>query len=154
VLKNTETEIEFELFFKSWTIEGFSVSERKVISMKMGTNFFKVVSTFETDYKGALTVGIGITPAQKPEILTDAKKGSLTIWESYPPQNGALGTSVIAKPDAIQGFTSYEKEQFVLVNAKAGQPITYYIGAGWSKSPQFKTKQDWVNAVNQELFKF
>ncbi len=154
VLKNTETEIEFELFFRSWTVDGFSVSERKVISMKMGTPFFKVVSTFETAYKGALTVAIGITPAKNPEILTDVQKGSLTIWESYPPQNGALGTSVIAKPADIQGFTSYEKEQFILINAKASQPVTYYVGAGWSKGSTFKTKQDWVNAVNQALFKF
>lgn len=153
ILKNTEEEIAFELNFDSWDVAGIKVSEKKVISLKMGTNIFKVVSTFQTESKAPLTVGIGIAYAKNPEIIADAKKGSLTIWESYLPQNGELGTSTMVNPTDFKAFTAYEKEKFVLVNVKAGKPITYYVGAGWSKAPQFKTKQDWIDYLNSEVLK-
>jgi rhamnogalacturonyl hydrolase YesR len=153
ILKHTEAEIAFEIFYDPWEIGGFKVSERKVISMKMGTNFFKVVSTFETDYKEPLTVGIGIAYVKKPEILTDKKTGSMTIWESYMPENGELGTTILANPNQIKDFAAYKNEHFVLINVKAGQPNTYYVGAGWTKNPHFKTKQEWLDYVNKEVLK-
>jgi rhamnogalacturonyl hydrolase YesR len=153
ILKNTEEEIAFELNFEPWGTDDFKVSEKKVISMKMGDNFFKVISTFQTDSKKSLTVGIGINYAKNPEIITDAKKGSLTIWESYLPQNGELGTSIIVKPSDFKEFAEYEKEKYLLVNVKSGKPIKYYVGAGWSKATQFKTKQDWLDYVNGEVLK-
>lgn len=153
ILKNTADEIMFELTFDPWTIDGFTVSERKVISMKMGTNLFKVVSTFDTDYKGSLTAAIGISFADKPDVLPNLKTGTLTLWESYQPTNGELGTSVIANPALVKGFASYQKDQFMLVNVRAGQPITYYVGAGWTKNPHVKSKQDWLTYVNNELAK-
>ena len=161
ILKNTADEIAFELTFTPWQVGDdpatggpatrFNVTERKVISMKMGTNFFKVISTFETDYKGPLTAAIGISFADKPEILTDPKTGTLTVWESYLPKNGELGTSVVVNPASINRFATHSKEQFVLINAKAGQPITYYVGAGWTKNHYVKTKQAWLDYINSEL---
>ena len=56
ILKHTESEIAFELIYDPWDVDGMKVWEKKVISMKMGTNFFKVVSTFQSDSKQPLTV--------------------------------------------------------------------------------------------------
>jgi rhamnogalacturonyl hydrolase YesR len=153
ILKNTVDEIEFELNFDAWDAGGIKVSEKKVISLKMGTNFCKVVSTFTTDSKEPLIVAMGLSFTKKPEILTDAKKGLLSIWESFLPQNGELGTSLILKPKLIKEFADYETEKYVLVKAKSGKPITYYVGIGWTKNPHFKTKQDWVDYVNKEIGK-
>jgi rhamnogalacturonyl hydrolase YesR len=147
ILKNTEEEIVFELNFEPWEVDGIKISEKKIISMKMGDNFFKVVSTFQTDSKKPLTVGIGINYAKNPEIITDAKKGSLTIWESYLPQNGELGTSIVVKPSDFKAFADYEKEKYVLVSVKSGKPITYYVGAGWSKSKEDFKKESWLNYI-------
>lgn len=151
ILKNTPEEIEFELVYAPWEVEGYRVSERKVISMKMGSNLFKVVSTFDTDYKGPLTAAIGISFANKPDVLPDSKTGTLTLWESYQPKNGELGTSVVANPAIVKGFATVEKDQFMLVNVKAGQPITYYVGAGWTKNPHVKSKQDWLTYIQNEV---
>ncbi|AQG80713.1 DUF4861 family protein [Spirosoma montaniterrae] len=156
ILRNSPEEIEFELVYAPWEVDGgsagkYRVSERKTISMTMGTYLFKVISTFETDYKGPLTVGIGISFAGMPEVITNAQTGTLTGWESYLPKNGELGTTVITNPALVQGYATVGKEQFMLVNAKAGQPITYYVGAGWSKSPTIKTKQDWLDYIKNEI---
>lgn len=151
ILKNTSDEIAFELTFDPWDVEGTKVWEKKVIRMKMGTNLFKVESTFYSESATQLTVGIGIAFAENPEVITDEHKGTLTIWEAYMPSNGELGTAILVNPMELKGFRSFEKEKYVLVNIKAGQPITYYVGAGWSKSPQSYTKQAWFSYVNQAV---
>ena len=151
ILKNTEEEIAFELNFDAWDADGVKVSEKKVISLKMGTNFCKVVSTFTTDSKEPLTIALGISYTNKPEIISEAEKGTLTLWESHLPKDGELGTTIRVKPADFKVFADYEKEKYILVKAKSSQPITYYVGAGWSKAPQFKTKQDWLEFVNAEI---
>jgi rhamnogalacturonyl hydrolase YesR len=161
ILKNSPEEIEFELTYAPWKVgddpaNRFTVTERKTISMKMGTNLFKVVSTFETDYKGPLTAAIGISFAgvtghDKPDIISNQQAGTLTIWESYLPKNGELGTTVITNPALVGGFATHQKEQFMLVNVKAGQPITYFVGAGWTKNPHVKSKQDWLAYIQNEI---
>ncbi|WP_159474968.1 DUF4861 family protein [Dyadobacter sp. 3J3] len=152
ILKNTEEEVSFELNFDAWDADGVKVSEKKVISLKMGTNFCKVTSTFMTDSKEALTIALGISYTNKPEIISDGKNGTLTLWESYLPQNGALGTTVRVKPADFKAFVDYEKEKYILLKAQSGKPITYYVGAGWSKAPQFKTRQDWLDYVSTLAF--
>lgn len=150
-LKNTDEEIAFELTFDPWDAGGITVWEKKVISMKMGTNFFKVVSTFYTDSKEPLTAAIGIAFAKEAENLSDASQGVLNLWESYLPENGELGTAVLVNPKRLQSFKSFENEHFALINVKSGEPITYYVGAGWSKSATAKSKEDWLRNVNYEV---
>ena len=158
ILKNTEEEVTFELNFDAWEAEGrlgvpIKVSEKKIISLKMGTNFCKVTSTFTTDSKEPLTVALGLSFTDKPEILQDAKKGTLTLWESFEPKNGELGTTIVVNPKQITAFSEFEKEKYVVLKAKSGKPFTYYVGTGWSKAPQFKTKQDWLDYVESEVLK-
>ncbi len=119
--------------------------------MAMGSNFFKVTSTFYADKKRPLTVGLGIAYASKPQIAADKKRGMLAIWESYLPDNGELGTVVLTKPSHITGFKSFEKQEFMLINVQPGTPITYFVGAGWTKSPDFKSQKEWVDYVHNQI---
>lgn len=150
IIQETEEEIAFELQFAPWKVGGFLVSEKKVISMKKGTNFFKVVSTFDTDAQAPLTAAVGIAYAREAETTTDAGEGILSVWEAYPPENGELGTAVLANPKRIAGFSTLDKEQFLLLKVKAGRPVTYYVGAGWSKSPQAYSGPSWLEYVRRE----
>jgi rhamnogalacturonyl hydrolase YesR len=156
ILVDTPEEIAFELIFDPWEIDGgsagrFKVSERKEIRMKLGTNLFRVTSTFQTDWKEPLTIGLGISFVGKPQVDQRKETGSLILWESYLPTNGELGTGIIANPAQVEGFRAYEKDQFMLLKVRPGEPVTYYVGAGWTKSPQFRTKADWVAYLEREL---
>jgi rhamnogalacturonyl hydrolase YesR len=153
ILKNTEDEVAFELNFDAWDADGIKVSEKKLISLKMGTNFCKVTSTFSTDSKEPLTVALGLSYTDKPEVLKYAKKGTLTLWEAFLPTNGELGTTLIVKPSQIKEFSEFEKEKYVVLKAKSGKPITYYVGTGWSKSKVGFTKDSWLNYVRTEVLK-
>jgi rhamnogalacturonyl hydrolase YesR len=153
VLKNTEDEVVFELTFDPWDAGGFFVQEKKVISLQMGSSFSKVVSTFTTDSKEPITIGVGISYVNAPEVFTDIKKGILSLWESYLPTNGELGTTVIINPSDFNSFADSEKEKYILLKSTSGKPITYYVGYGWSKAPLFKSKLDWEKYINSEVFR-
>ena len=153
ILKNTEEEIAFELNFDAWDVDGIKVSEKKIISLKVGNNFCKVTSTFTTDSKEPLTVALGLSFTKNPEIFKDSKKGTLTLWESFEPYNGELGTTVAVNPNQIKEFSEYEKEKYVVLKVKSGKPITYFVGTGWNKAPQFKSKQDWLDYVSNFISK-
>lgn len=151
IIKNTNEEIIFELEFEPWQIEGFKVAEVKTITMKKGSDFFEVKSVFKTDYKGLLTIAIGLSSYGNPEVIQDKVKGTLTLWEKYSPDFGDLGTSVILSPDKLKGFTSHDKDHFILTDVNSGQILTYYVGAGWSKGRHFKSKEDWIKYVSEFL---
>lgn len=123
-LKNTAEKVTFGVNFEACGLDGFKAEEKKIINMRMGKNFFQVISTSFSDTKKSLIVITGINYDAKPEITPNKAKGSPTILESYMPQNGELDTSVILNPCEINDFKNYEKQQFVLVSAKAIQPIT------------------------------
>lgn len=153
ILKNTEEEIAFELNFDAWDADGIKVSEKKIISLKVGNNFCKVTSTFTTDSKEPMAIALGLSFTKNPEIFKDSKKGTLTLWESFEPYNGELGTTVAVNPNQIKEFSEYEKEKYVVLKVKSGKPITYFVGTGWNKAPQFKSKQDWLDYVSNFISK-
>ncbi|TDB67531.1 DUF4861 family protein [Arundinibacter roseus] len=151
ILKNTEEEIIFELNFDPWEADGILVGEKKVISLKMGSNFCKVTSTFTTDSQKPFLVALGISYATEPEVVKDAKNGMLALWESYAPKNGELGTCILVKPTELESFAENEKEKFVLVRTSSEIPLTYFVGVAWSKAPQIKTMKEWFEYVSQNL---
>lgn len=151
ILKNDKKEIIFELTYSPIDVNGVKIYERKTISMKKGTNLFRVVSIFETENNTDLTVGIGLTTFGKQKMHIDKEKGILSCWEEIDSEHGYLGTAVLVNPDNLSGFAEYQKDQFVLIHVKSGVPITYYAGAGWSNSPDFDKEGDWLKYLTKEV---
>jgi hypothetical protein len=63
-----------------------------------------------------------------------------------------LGTTIVVKPNQIKAFSTFDKEKYVVLKAKSGKPITYYVGTGWSKSKEGFTKESWLESVNDTKF--
>ncbi|NJM14677.1 MAG: DUF4861 family protein [Bacteroidales bacterium] len=150
VVKNQDDGIIFTLFFDSVKIDTFVYVEEKTIEMEMGTNFFKVTSTLKCNYPGELTVAIGLTTFGDPQITVDKQIACLTSWEHIKPAQGGLGTAVVAQPQIVQGFATYESDQFMLLKVRCNQAFSYYLGAGWSGSGLFNSGADWQTYVKQE----
>lgn len=151
ILKNDGEEIVFELTYSPFDVDNIKVSERKTVSMKKGTNLFRVSSVFETGSTDDLVIGIGLTTFGNPTMHTDKENGLLSCWEQIDPQQGHLGTAILVNPDNVHDFTEYQKDQFVLVRARPGIPVVYYSGAGWSKSPDFENEGDWLKYLEKEV---
>ena len=50
-------------------------------------------------------------------------------------------------PAGLAGFAEDSVNQLVLAKVRSGQPLRYYVGAGWSKAGEFTTSQAWNDYV-------
>ncbi|TCD28367.1 DUF4861 domain-containing protein [Pedobacter psychrodurus] len=142
IIKNTKEEIEFELKFDAWDVNGLKVTEFKRIKMVNGTNFYKVTSTFTTASKDNLIIGIGLTTFGKPMITKNAI-GQLSTIELIEQKWGKLGTAIVVDPSQFNSYADSGNDRYVLVNVKPNVPVTYYVGAAWEGNSLFRNDSAW-----------
>ena len=152
VITNGPVRSVFELTYAPWEAGGLRVTETKRFTVDAGHNLDQMDSTFTVVAGDAkeLTVAIGLnkTPGDKNqdakvELTPNATAGSLTQWVVQK-TNGQLGTAVIVPAASFKGFASDDRNDLVLAKAIPGQPLRYYVGAGWSKAGEFTTKEKWL----------
>lgn len=145
VIANGPIRAIFELSYDSWDAAGTFVTEVKRFTVDAGRNFHRVESTFRYNGKKPLTAAIGINKHADAPATTSAApdKSWLSQWETFQ-KDGSLGIAVILAPGvASGGFAEDAGNRLVLAEAKNGQALAYYIGAGWDRSGQFADKAAW-----------
>lgn len=138
---------EFELTYDAWDADGRKVSETKRISIDAGSNLSRVESTFNSDDKAPLPIGIGLAERPgdnvvvsdgSPEIASwktstahglvvqNQQEGWMTYWQ---PQDFAKGTTAVAfilPKNSIETFTNDLPD----LPAKDRKPPTHTVGEG------------------------
>jgi len=154
ILANGPIRAIFELTYETWSANGVIVSEVKRFTVDAGHNLDQIESTFTVVGNGkevVVALGLNKDPADKGQaaqitVTPNQADASLTQWVVQK-TNGALGTAIIAPAAAFVGFAEDERNQIVLTKVTSGQPIRYYVGAGWSKAGEFTTQQQWNDYV-------
>jgi pectinesterase len=151
VLANGPIRAIFELTFDPWEAgNGVKVSEVKRFTVDAGHNLDQIDSTFTVEGGSPeITVGIGVNKNSgdrgqdvKATVASSRENGWFAQWE-VEKTNGSLGEAIVVAPDALRGFTEDANNQLVLVKAVSGQPLRHYVGAGWTKSGDFSSQEDW-----------
>lgn len=149
VVANGPVRAIFELAYDAWDANGVKVSEVKRFTVDAGHNLDQIDSTFTFEAAQPITVAIGLNkePADKgqegkTEITQNQTAGALTQWVLQK-SNGNLGTAIILPNATLQGFAEDAFNSLALAKAASGTPVRYYVGAGWSRSGQFPTKESW-----------
>jgi pectinesterase len=156
VIANGPVRAIFELTYGPWETHGVQVAETKRFIVDAGHNLDCIESTFTFENARSLTVAIGLNKdsadkgqtAGKATVTRDETTHALIQWE---PQktNGALGEAIIV-PSGFTGFAEDNVNQLALATVQSGKPLRYYVGAGWTKSGQFASEQDWRAYVAAE----
>ncbi len=153
VIANGPIRAIFELTYEPWEANGVKVSEVKRFTVDAGHNLDEIESTFTFEGPKVLTVGVGLNK----DSADRGQKGQVTIakgdadhwlaqWEAQK-TNGSLGEAIVIPGAEFQGFAEDKVNQIVLAKITSGQPLRYYVGAGWTKSGQFSTEKDWDDYV-------
>jgi len=149
VIANGPIRAIFELTYDTWTAGGAIVSEVKRFTVDAGHNLDQIDSTF-TAWVGpkSFTVGIGLNKDSSDRgqncvatVVKNQAEGWLAQWEAQK-TNGSIGEAIIV-PDEQPDFTEDSVNQLVLAKVTSGQPLRYYVGAGWTKSGDFASPEDW-----------
>jgi Domain of unknown function (DUF4861) len=57
--------------------------------------------------------------------------------------NGSLGTAVVMSPSPYKAMAEDNDQYLIIGKARSGQTVTYYAGAGWTRSGDFASVEDW-----------
>jgi pectinesterase len=150
VIANGPIRAIFELTYDAWDANGVKVNETKRFTVDAGHNFDQIDSTFVVVAGAAkeITVAVGLNKNSgdkgqdtKSEVTKNQTDGWLSQWEVQK-TNGSLGEAIFV-PVGFDGFVEDTVNHLVVARAVSGQPLRYYVGAGWSKAGEFSSKEDW-----------
>jgi rhamnogalacturonyl hydrolase YesR len=169
---------EFELTYDAWDAgNGRMVSETKRYSIDAGSWMTKAQSTFTSDDKSPLTIGIGLAeracPTNREEFYgRDQAEGWLAYWQPEDKPKGTIGDAIILPKDSVKEFTNDNPEmpdsvkhanvpqpthegypairnQLAIARAEVGKPFEYYFGACWDRSGDFTNHLQWEDYVKR-----
>jgi hypothetical protein len=146
----------FELSYAPWQANGRTVTEKKIISIDLGSNMTRFEEHISAN-QPLPNVAIGTTLHAEPagvrgEVKGEPRQGWFRYWE--PMDDAFLGTGVVLAPQDVQRWQDRRtkaKEQshlLVLATPKANK-LVYYAGFGWTKSGQFSSAADWDRYLAQ-----
>ncbi len=149
ILANGPVRTVFEITYDYGDAGGFTAKETKRFTVDAGHNLDQVESTFEfRNPAGEITIGIGLAKMKEnstPELARDnVGRRWQSVWAEYP-KNGRIGTGIVLAANAAPAdFAEDDLNYLILTKAKPGQPLRYYIGAGWDRSGDFSDEKSWT----------
>jgi hypothetical protein len=155
VLANGPVRAIFELSYDAWDAGGAKVSEVKRFTVDAGHYFDRIDSTFTFSGPKQLTAAVGLNknPSDKGEdgkstFTKEPKSGALVQWVTQK-VHGDFGDAVIL-PSAHPAFAEDAHNAMVLAPVASGQPLTYYVGAAWTRAGEITSQQQWQHYVADE----
>jgi len=148
ILKDGPDVADFSVDYAPWPVDvKRKVWETRRFTLPTGTNFTRMVSTFQSDTPAPLLVGIGIqkrpTANAPARYVADKATGRFTFWGPNDPDKGAMGVAVMVDPAQIAELTEDADNYLIVLKVTPGKPFVYYMGAAWSKGRDFHEAPAW-----------
>ena len=146
----------FELQYQPWDAgSGQRVTETKRIALDAGQNLNHVTSIFRSESPvNDLPWVTGLV--KRPSVVGSESKARpwawLSVWGPVVPKDGGhgdLGTAVVIPRDVVSEWRENDDHYFLVSHAKPGEPVNYWIGAGWTDSGDYRDVRDWWNYLDQ-----
>jgi pectinesterase len=156
VIANGPVRAIFELQYQPWDAgSGPRVTETKRIALDAGQNLNHVTSIFRSEAPVSdLAWVTGLV--KRPSVVGSESKAKpwawLSVWGPVVPKDGGhgdLGTAVLIPRDAVSEWRENDDHYFLVSHTKPGEPVNYWIGAGWTDSGDFRDVREWWNYLDQ-----
>ena len=141
----------FELYYQPWEAGGVRATETKRIAIDAGQNLNHVTSIFRIEgAPNGTDVPWATGLVKRKNVIGLESKAQpwawLTEWGPLLPKDGGhgdLGIAVMLPRDAVQDWKETNDHYFAVSHAMSGEPVSYWIGAGWTDSGDFRDVRDW-----------
>lgn len=141
----------FELEYAPWNADGTTILEKKIITLDAGSHLNKIQSTFSFGGAQPMKIAVGLATHAGARTSNPIEGRILSVWEPLSdPSAGTDGTAISLPMGSEAAIVKAEGNAFFVLNANSGVPLTYYAGAGWSKSdtPTQKAWNDYLRAFS------
>ena len=156
VIANGPVRAIFELQYQPWDAgSGPRVTETKRIALDAGQNLNHVTSIFRSESPvNDLPWVTGLV--KRPSVVGSESKARpwawLSVWGPVVPKDGGhgdLGTAVLIPRDAVSEWRENDDHYFLVSHTKPGEPVNYWVGAGWTDSGDFRDVREWWTYLDQ-----
>jgi hypothetical protein len=159
ILKTGGDVASFKVTYAPWPVDVVrKVWEERTMTLPLGTNFTRVVTTLHSDTNEPLIVGIGLgknaTVVGNGARMVDRAAGRMSYWEPNDPNHGQMGTAIMVDPASIVDIKADADNNLILVRVTPNKPFVYYLGAGWDRGLDFKSREDWEAYVKAQTPNF
>ncbi len=143
VLANGPIRSVFELTYAAWKAGSETVSEKKRISIDLGSNLNKIECTYSSDDTQQLSVAAGIILRDSSNEKFTETKNITGYWLPADANNGMMGCGVVFGKGTQTDTTEADSHLLMIVNQPIQKPLIYYAGSCWNENKDFKTFEQW-----------
>lgn len=149
----------FQVEYAPWPVGvERKVWETRTMTLPLGTNFTRVVSTIYSDKPEPLIVGIGLgknaTVTGRGFLMADRATGRMSFWEPNDPDHGAMGAAIMVDPAMVDRIGADAENNLILIKVTPGKPFVYYLGGAWDRGLDFHTRPEWEAYVKAQTPNF
>jgi pectinesterase len=141
----------FELSYPNYNVAGTRYSEVKRISLDAGSNLNKIDVTYTSLHPGEpIEIAAGIVKRKGTSSYKNELNGWVSLWgqTNDDPVNGALGTGLIVPKEHFSFFKETKDQWLAGATARTGVTLAYYAGAGWTRTGDFASAEEWNTYLN------
>ena len=141
----------FELSYDSIMVEETIYREVRRISLDAGQNLSSITVTyFGADSGRPYEAALGLVTRSGVRPATDDRACWLSLWGPTTPDTTteSLGTAVLVPPAVFAGFAQDNAHHLLIATGSMWVPLTYYAGAGWTRSGDFASEDDWMSYLS------
>ena len=150
IYKDGPEELEFEISYQPYKVGEDVICHRKRIRMLLGTAFYQVTETVETESGSSVQLGVGLTDFGAAKVTADKEKGLMALQEAIE-HHGEMGCAVFADPSRVSGTMSVDGDHFLILDMQSGATVTYYVGAAWEKDVRWTVfNKKWPKTVSRQ----
>jgi pectinesterase len=151
-IANGPLRVQFELIYDSLWVSGVLYSERCRVTLDAGSNLNRIeVTYFGGNASDELLVACGLVKRPGTSARNNVSEGWLSLWGATTADttNGELGTGIVLLPPVLEKVTEDSMHYLVLGRTVPGTVLAYYAGAGWTRSGDFGTAEDWEGYLSR-----
>jgi rhamnogalacturonyl hydrolase YesR len=165
---------EFEVTYDPWDADaaGRKVGMTERISIDANSYFSRMQTTFTSNDKTPLTIGVGLAERPGVEKATyDVKEGWVAYWQPVDAPKGTIGVGLLLARGSVEAFTNDNpnlppsaftpltkpsvegappiRNMLCITHAEVDKPLVYYFGACWDRSRDFTNAAAWESYIKQ-----
>ncbi len=146
ILANGPIRTVFELTYSPWQVNNVTITEKKKISIDLGSQLYHAEILLSTS-KPIKNYVVGLTLHDKSGVVKlDSVNGWMSYWEKI--DDAFLGTGIVMNPKYVERMIDHrtatkDQSQLQMVALPVKNKLEYYAGYGWQKAGLFTTENDW-----------
>ena len=147
VITNGPLRVQFELAYDGIRVNDARYSETRRVTLDAGSNLNRIDITYRCENAAeTLVIACGLVKRPGATARSDKSECWLSLWGATTTDttNGYLGTGIVVPASVFSGLAEDSLHHLILGKTGSDTTFTYYAGAGWTRSGDFRTSEDWA----------